>query len=293
MPRGFDHIAHAVRDLDAAADFYRRAGFIVSARNRHPPVWGTQNHLVQLPGCYIEILGLADMSATAPHGPRYFSFGAFARDFLARGQGLAMVALQGRGAADAAEFRDNDLGDFELFEFAREGKRPDGTPVKLAFSLAFARDRKSPDTAFFTCLHHHPENFWNPDFQNHPNGACAVAGLVLVADNPSDHHIFLSALTGERDLKATSAGVTIKTPRGEIQVMTPAAFRDHFGTTPPAVQNSARFAALRFAVRDLDAAQELLSRANLPVQERRRERMGRLIVGPDTALGATLAFERN
>ena len=289
MPRGFDHIAHAVRDLDAAADFYRRAGFIVSARNRHPLVWGTQNHLVQLPGVYIEILGLADMSATTPHGPRYFSFGAFARDFLARGQGLAMLALQGRGAPDAAEFRDSGLGDFELFEFAREGKRPDGTPVKLAFSLAFARDPKSQEAAFFTCLHHYPENFWNPDFQNHPNGASAVAGVVLVADNPSNHNHFLSAFVGDRDLLATSAGIKIKTPRGEIQVMTPAAFRDHFGITPPAVQNGARLAALRFTVRDLDAAQDLLSRANLPVHEH----IGRLIVGPDTALGATLAFERN
>jgi hypothetical protein len=34
------------------------------------------------------------------------------------------------------------------------------------------------------------------------------------------------------------------------------------------------------AVRDLDAAQELFSRANLPASER----LGRLIVGPDTAL---------
>jgi catechol 2,3-dioxygenase-like lactoylglutathione lyase family enzyme len=288
VARGIDHIAHAVRDLDAAAEFYRRAGFIVSARNRHPPVWGTQNHLVQLPGCYIELLSLGDMSATAPHGPRYFSFGAFARDFLAKGQGLAMLALQGRGAADAAEFRDGDLGDFDLFEFAREGKRPDGTPVKLAFSLAFARDPKSPEAAFFTCLHHHPENFWNPDFQAHPNGASALAGVVLVADNPSDHHIFLSGFTGERDLQATSTSIAIKTPCEEIQVMTPSSFRDHFGTAPPAAQTGARLAAVRFAVRDLDAARALFNRDNLPVHER----TGRLIVGPDTALGATLAFER-
>ena len=193
MARGIDHIVHAVRDLDAAADFYRRAGFVVGARNRHPPVWGTRNHLVQLSGSYIEILGLGDMSATAPHGPRYFSFGAFARDFLALGQGLAMLALRGVGAPDAAEFRAAGIGDFELFEFAREGKRPDGAPVKLAFSLAFARDGAAAEAGFFTCQNHHPENFWNPAFQNHPNTSSGVAGVVLVAENPSDHHIFLSA----------------------------------------------------------------------------------------------------
>ena len=54
MSRGLDHIVHAVRDLDAAADFYRRAGFTVGARNRHP--WGTHNHVVQFPGFFIEIL---------------------------------------------------------------------------------------------------------------------------------------------------------------------------------------------------------------------------------------------
>jgi catechol 2,3-dioxygenase-like lactoylglutathione lyase family enzyme len=38
MPRGLDHIVRAVRDLDAAAELYRRAGFTVGARNRH--AWG-------------------------------------------------------------------------------------------------------------------------------------------------------------------------------------------------------------------------------------------------------------
>jgi catechol 2,3-dioxygenase-like lactoylglutathione lyase family enzyme len=287
VPRGFDHIAHAVRDLDAAAEFYRRAGFIVSARNRHPPVWGTQNHIVQLPGCYIEILGLADTSQTAPHAPRYFSFGAFTRDFLARGQGIAMLALEGQGAVDADTFRASGIGDFELFELAREAKRPDGTTVNLAFSLAFARDPKAPAAGFFTCKHHHPENFWNAELQKHPNTAAGVAGVVLVAENPSDHHIFLSAFAGERELLATSSGLLLTTPRGEIQVMTPTAFRDHFGTEPPDVSDGARLAALRFAVGDLDKTAVVLDDAKIASERL----MGRLIVGPDTALGATLSFE--
>jgi len=48
------------------------------------------------------------------------------------------------------------------------------------------------------------------------------------------------------------------------------------------------FDHITHTARDLDAAQELFSRANLPVQKR----VERLIVGPKTALGATLAFER-
>jgi len=60
MARGLDHIVHAVRDLDAAVDLYRHFGFTVGARNIHPKAWGTENHIVQFPGTFIELLAVAD-----------------------------------------------------------------------------------------------------------------------------------------------------------------------------------------------------------------------------------------
>jgi hypothetical protein len=287
MSRGLDHIVHAVHDLDAAAMLYGRLGFQVGARNRHPPAWGTQNQIVQLPGTFIELLAVVDSAHIAPHASRSFSFGAFNRDFLARGQGLSMLVLEGHGAPDADAFRAARIGDFELYEFERTGQRPDGAPVKVAFVLAFAADSKSPDIGFFTCQHRHPENFWNTTFQVHANTATAVAGVVLVAENPSDHHIFLSAFAGERELLATSAGVSVRTTRGDIQVMDPVAFRDHHGEEPPDCSHGARLAALRFAVRDLRTAAAAMRVAGIAVAER----MGRAIVGPQVGMGATLVFE--
>ena len=288
MTRGLDHIVHAVRDLDAAVALYRRLGFSVGARNLHPPAWGTQNHIVQFPGCFVELLATADASRIEPHVPRHFSFGAFNRDFLARGEGLSMLVLEGGDAAAEAEtFRAAGIGDFEPFHFERAAARPDGTSVKVAFSLAFARDPGAPGIGFFTCRQHHPENFWNPAFQQHPNTAATIAGVVLVADNPSAHHIFLSAFTDERDLLATSTGVTVTTPRGEIQVMTPAAFASHFGVAPPDTARGARLAALRFAVRNVRATANLLRNADLGIGQH----MGRMIAGPAAAMGATLVFE--
>jgi catechol 2,3-dioxygenase-like lactoylglutathione lyase family enzyme len=159
MPGGIDHIVHAVRDLDAAAEFYSRAGFTVGARNRHP--WGTHNRIVQLGNdAFIELLEVAEPEKIAPHGPRSFSFGAFNRDFLRLGEGLSMLILNSRNAADDARaFAASGIGDFEVFDFSREGKRPDGTVVKLAFSLAFAQDKISPEVGFAACQHHFPENF--------------------------------------------------------------------------------------------------------------------------------------
>jgi catechol 2,3-dioxygenase-like lactoylglutathione lyase family enzyme len=283
MPRGLDHLVHVVRDLDAAGQLYERLGFTVGARNRHP--WGTHNRIVQLPGFFVELLtvGEPEKVAAATAGT-----GAFTRDFLVRGEGLAMLALEGRGAeADAEAFGRAGIGDFAPFRFEREGRTPDGRTVKLGFSLALARDPRAPAMRFFTCQQHYPENFWNPAFQAHANGISAIGAIVLVAENPSDHHIFLSAFSGVRDLHSTSAGVTVETPRGAIQAMDPAAFRLHFGVEPLDVGAGARLAAAKFVVRDLAALRRLLDQTGVAAGEH----MGRIVVGPETALGATLAFE--
>jgi len=247
MPRSIDHIVHAVRDLDAAVALYRRAGFQVGARNVHPRAWGTMNHIIQLPGTFIELLAMADTSEMAPHAPRQFSFGAFNRDFLSQGEGLSMLVLEGRGRADAEDFRSRGIGDFELFEMAREGKRPDGSAIKLAFALAFARDEKAPEAGFFTCQHKHPENFWNPAFQNHPNGTTAVAGIVAVADEPARHREFLESFSGAA-ARATDDGLTIDLARGQqIEVIVPQAFERRYWASPPDVSAGLRLAAIRFA----------------------------------------------
>src|SRR6185295_12590109 len=257
MARGLDHIVHAVHDLDAAGESYTRLGFTVGARNRHP--WGTHNRIVQFRGVFIELLTTAEMERIPPARPRSISFGGFTREFLERGEGLSMLVLEGKGAAaDAAAFRAANIGDFDVFDFEREGKRPDGSSVKVAFSLAFAQDRRAPDTGFFTCQQHYPENFWNPAFQTHANGVTGVAGVVFVAENPADHHVFLKAFSGVSDLTSTSTGITIETPRGEIQVMDASAYRLHFGVEPPDVARGMRLAAIRFSMRDRTVAKAAL-----------------------------------
>jgi catechol 2,3-dioxygenase-like lactoylglutathione lyase family enzyme len=291
MPRGLHHVTHSVRDLEALAAAYRRLGFTVGARNQH--AWGTHNRIVQLDGFYIELLEVAEPEkivphGIVPHGSRSFSFGAFNRDFVARQEGIAMLALESRDAnADAAAFRAAGIGDFDIFSFEREARRPDGAAAKVAFSLVFANDRQSPDIGFFACQEHHPENFWNPAFQTHSNGAATIAAVVLVAENPTDHHIFLSAFVGERDIQASSTGITVPTPRGAIQVMDQAAFRIQFGVEPPDVARGARMAALRIAVRDFAAAVTAVQAGGIVAQMR----MGRIVVGPEVATGATLVFE--
>ena len=74
---------------------------------------------------------------------------------------------------------------------------------------------------------------------------------MFVADNPTDHHIFMSAFTGERELQSTSSGISIATPRGEIQIMDPVAYRSHFGIDAPDVNAGMRLCALRLIAPEL------------------------------------------
>jgi Glyoxalase-like domain len=285
MPHGLDHVVHAVRDLDAVADFYGRAGFTVSGRNRH--AWGTHNRIVQLKNCYIELLEVAEPEKIVPHGPRSFSFGAFNRDYVAKRQGFSMLLLNSSDAAtDARAFDAAGIGGFDVFDFARDGKRADGSTVNLAFSLAFAADPSSPDARFAACQHHLPENFWNPALQNHGNGAQRVPGVVMVANNPVSHRDFLKAYTDASEVNSSATGVTARTENGDIEIFKPSAARDLLGLT---VKASAGMTinAMRFAV--VDPAQTEASQRQNGVAVRRHG--GRLIVPPDEAFGATLIFE--
>jgi Glyoxalase-like domain len=286
MPHGLDHIVHAVRDLDAAAEFYARAGFTIGARNRHP--WGTHNRIVQLKNCCIEILTVAEPEKIVPHGTRSFSFGGFNCDFLAHREGFSMLILNSRNAVeDARAFESSGISDFDVFNFAREGTRPDGTPVKLAFSLAFAQDPASPNVGFAVCHHHFPENFWDPAFQTHANGAKAVTGAILVADHPAGHHTFLKAFTGVGELQSGAIGVGAHIENGDIVILEPASFRNQFGVSPDGKGEGMALGAMRFAVADI-AQVEALHLQNGIASQRHG---GRMVVPPDIAHGATLIFE--
>jgi Glyoxalase-like domain len=286
MPHGLDHIVHAVRNLDAAAEFYARAGFTVGSRNRHP--WGTHNRIVQLPNCYIEIVEVAEPEKIEPHAARSFSFGAFNRDVLTRREGLSMVLLNSRDAMlDARAFEAAGIGGFDVFDFAREGRRPDGSTVKLAFSLAYAADPASSGVRFAACQHHFPENFWNLAFQVHGNGTLGVKGVTLVAADPANHQAFLRAFTGVPELRSNAAGLVARTENGDIEILEPTKFRDRVGVPPEMAAKGLMLNAIRFAVKDIGQA-ETLHRQNGLASRRHQER---LVVPADLAHGATLIFE--
>jgi hypothetical protein len=289
MPRAIDHVVHASRDLGQQAEFYKRLGFNVGARNHHP--WGTENHIVQFPDHFLELIARGPgFKAPVDLDPHVFSFAGFVTEELAHREGVSMLALQSRdAAATRADFKAAGAGDFEPFHFERKGRKADGSESHVAFTLAFAHSKLMPHVGIFACQHHRPEDFFAPEWQVHANGAVGVAGVVMVAENPSAHAEFLSAVTGQREMLATSMGIDLEVADEQsIEVLTQAAFVHRFGKAAlGSADGETRIAACRIAVRDMAVVQEIFQDNAIPA-----ERVGqRLIVPPDAAFGAALAFE--
>ncbi len=266
MTRGIDHLVLAVRDLDRARAFYEKLGFTVTPRALHP--WGTANHLVQLNGCFLEILGVADAAKIAPHGAGTFSFGAHNRDFLARREGMAMLVFQSHDARrDQAEFAAAGLATYAPFDFGRDARLPDGTIARVAFSLAFATDPRMPDQAFFTCQQHAPRYFWKREFQVHANGARTIAEAVMVAPDPPALADFFAKLQGSESVRTKDGALDVATARGRITVLTPAAFECRFpgeGSRLSDAPASPHFAAVSIACGDIEHAANILARNDVP-----------------------------
>ena len=285
-PRGIDHLVIAGHDLAKLADFYTRLGFQVGARNSHP--WGTENHIVQFPGAFLELIGIGDAAKIPPMAPRFYSFGAFLRDYLAGGEGLAMLVLESRNAvAEAEAFRRARIGDFEPFTFERTGIGPDGKPVPLGFTLAFAQMPEAPRAGFFVCQQLKPQNFWNSARQHHDNRVTGIASVTLVAEDPADHHEFLGTFIGQREMRSVSGELELETGRGRLSVLTPAAFAYRFGCAPPAaVGPGPWFGAITFRSADLSATRGVIKAGAIDYLNHH----GASVVSADAALGVVLAF---
>jgi hypothetical protein len=283
MTRTPDHIVHAVRDLDALAAFYRRAGFVVGARNRHP--WGTHNHVVQVPGFFVELLSVAEPDKLGPDGLSE-QFGRFNQKAIASGDGLSMLLLaSGDAAFDAREWARAGIGCSDVLPFSRTATLADGTTATVGFSLAFAREEGSP-AGFAACQHRNPAAFWSPALQAHDNGAVGLAAVVMTAAKPSAHGAFLSALLG---LPAAEEGPDrwiARTAGGDVVVLTPERFATRYGIAPRHPANGLQLAAVEFRVADLDRCGKVLHGNGVAISGFD----GGIAVAPELAFGAALLF---
>jgi len=160
------------RDLDRARETYARLGFSLTPRGHHS--LGSQNHCVMFGRDYIELLAVP-----RPHPAlQYFT------DFLARGEGLAAIALATENADAAhAELERAGVAVDPPLDFSRPVALAGGTR-DASFRIVQLAVAQTPGCRAFLCQHFTREVVWRPEHQSHAVGASGIAAVAIIADEP-------------------------------------------------------------------------------------------------------------
>lgn len=167
---GIDHLVIAVRDLDAARASYQRMGFTLTPRGQHS--LGSQNHCIMFGRDYLEL-----MAVPRPHPAlQYFS------DFLARGEGLAAIALATDDALGlSAELAADGIAASAALDFSRPVERLG----EARFRIVRLPLEDTPGCSAFACQHFTRDLVWRAEYQRHAVGATGIAALAVVTEDPA------------------------------------------------------------------------------------------------------------
>lgn len=186
---GLDHVVVTVRDLDAAAEQWRRLGFAVSPRGTHSPILGTGNYTIMFGEDYVELLGI--LTETEQNKPT--------RDYLAKREGLERAAFTTDDAtAGAAELKARGFDALGPIHFGRPVDLPGGGTGEARFNVfRWPLNEQPGGLRIFACQHLTRETVWIPELLEHANGAKRIIRLEVLAADPKAAAEHLARLIDE------------------------------------------------------------------------------------------------
>jgi len=277
---GIDHAVVMVRDLDQAAETWKRLGFTVSPRGTHSAKMGSGNYTIMLDPDYIELLGvLAETDHNAP-----------ARAFLAnRGEGIERIAFTAvDAAAGAAEIGARGFEPLGPTDFERPVTMPDGSLSAARFRIFQWPISEAPGgVRIFACQHKTRETVWIPELTKHANGAQRLGQVLVVSPEPGKDAAHLSRMI-DRAVRTEPDGA-IAVPSGSDRADFVFLTKDQLGRRYPEVSLAGLpergGAGLVIATSDFAAAAKAAGDSGV--------RSGDAVcVAPAAANGTLLAFVR-
>ena len=267
-----DHVVIDVRDrIDEAMRCFQSLGFQLTPRGRH--TLGSVNHLAMFATDYLELLGFAGDGAIRPEIMRFpvglngLVFKTADADSVhaqAAAAGLPILPVQSfsrpvtlDGVARDARFRTTRLD-----------------PEKVAMGRVYF------------CEHQTPDLIWRPEWQTHPNGACAIARVVVATVDPKRTARLFRGLFGDEIVADRNGAQIIAAGAAQVELSTPDAVAAEFGeTAAEAAGRAEHMAALGIRVRSLhEAGRCLRSVPGLHVERHR------LVVPAGAAFNTAIAF---
>jgi Glyoxalase-like domain len=266
-----DHVGHFVRDPEAASHALARAGFAptpASVQTNPDPAGGaaqptgTGNVTAMLARGYIEVLFKA---ADTPLGREL-------DDAMGRYVGIHLAAF---AVADAAKAHRRLAGSGFRMRALIDMARPVDTvagPGTAAFTLVRLSPGEMPEGRIQYLTHRTEAMVWQPRWLSHPNGALALASVMIAVLDPDEAAQRFTRFTG-RSARAATLGQIIDLDRGRIDLVRSEAFAR---LLPEVMIRALPFiGAYTIVVKSLDAVESIFAKANLPTR-----RMGQALVAP-------------
>jgi Glyoxalase-like domain len=275
---GVDHAVVVVRDLESAAENWKRLGFTVSPRGTHSAKMGTGNYTIMLGEDYLELLGVLD--ATELNAPT--------RAFLDRtGGGIERVAFTTPdAAAGAEEIRSRGYPPIGPTDFERPVTLPDSRKSAAKFrTFQWPIDQAPGGVRLFACQHKTRDTVWIPELQQHANTAKRIVCVVIVSPEPKADAEHLSRMI---DVPARSEPdgtwqVASGPGRADFVFLTRDALGRRYPDAPMTGLPERGGAGLVLAVDDLAKAQQAIGTAAVRSGDA-------LVVPPAAGNNAMLAF---
>jgi hypothetical protein len=274
---GIDHAVVMVKDLDQAAENYKRLGFTVSPRGTHSAHMGSGNHTIMFDPDYMELLGV--LTPTEHNAP--------ARAFLERsGEGIERIAFTAVDSADGAEeIRARGYVPIGPTDFERPVTMPNGTVSAARFRTFQWPTAEAPGgVRIFACQHKTRETVWIPELMKHANGAKRLKQVLIVTPDPAQDAAHLSRMI-DRDGKAEADGA-VTVPSGGDRADFVFLNREQLGKRYPGVSLAGlpeRGGAGLVIAADLAAAEKALGTTGV-------SSAGGVVVPPASGNGTLLAF---
>jgi hypothetical protein len=249
---------------------FQSLGFRLTPRGRH--TLGSVNHLAMFATDYLELLGFAG-DAIRPEIMRF-------------PVGLnGLVFKTGNADSVHAQAAAAGLPILPVQSFSR--------PVALdgvARDARFRTTRLDPAQVamgrVYFCEHQTPDLVWRPEWQTHPNGACAIARVVVATADPQRTARLFRGLFGDEIVADRNGAQIIAAGAAQVELSTPDAVAAEFGeAAAEAAGRTEHMAALGIRVRSLhEAGQCLRSVPGLHVERHR------LVVPAGVAFNTAIAF---
>jgi hypothetical protein len=275
---GIDHAVVVVKDLDSAAENWKRLGFTVSPRGTHSAKMGSGNTTIMLDPDYIELLGV--LVETEHNRPT--------RTYLAkRGEGIERIAFTAVDSAEGAEeIRVRGYEPVGPTDFERPVTMPDGSLSAAKFRVFQWPIEEAPaGLRIFACQHKTREAVWIPELMKHANGAKRLRQALVVSTEPAKDAAHLARMI-DRDARTEPDGA-VAVPSGSNRADFIFLTKHQLGRRYPEVSLAglpeSGGAGLVLATSDLAAAEKAVGSSGV-------RSGGAVCVAPEAANGTLLAF---